>query len=61
MLKKVVIYGIGIYILGLIFSGVTYAIMDFVPDFIAGMIITTPIYGLVSFLLYAICLSNLLR
>ncbi|PLS19637.1 hypothetical protein CVD28_04255 [Bacillus sp. M6-12] len=47
MIKRLAVYGIGIYILGILFSGITLVIMDFVPYFVAGMVLTTPIYGVV--------------
>lgn len=45
MLKKLVLYGVGIYIVGLVFSGITYALLDFTPYFVAGMVLTVPYYG----------------
>lgn len=47
MIKKLALYAIGAYILGIIFSGITLAIVEFVPYFVAGLVLTTPIYGLV--------------
>ena len=47
MVKKIVVYGLAVYILGLFFAGITRTLIDFVPYFVAGMIVTTPIYGAV--------------
>jgi hypothetical protein len=47
MVKRLVMYAILVYALGLLFSGITYLVLDFAPYFVAGMIVTTPIYGAV--------------
>lgn len=47
MVKRLVMYAIMVYALGLLFSGITYLVLDFAPYFIVGMIVTTPIYGAV--------------
>lgn len=47
MLKKIVFYCLGVYVLGMLFAGIAHAVIDFVPYFVAGMIVTTPVYGAV--------------
>jgi hypothetical protein len=45
MIKNFVFYVLGLYITGMILSGITSAILEFVPYFMAGMTITAPIFG----------------
>lgn len=47
MLKNLVIYGLLVYALGMFLAGITSTVIDFVPYFVAGMIVTTPVYGAV--------------
>jgi hypothetical protein len=45
MIKNFIFYVLGLYITGMILSGITTAVLEFVPYFMVGLTITAPIFG----------------
>lgn len=45
MLGRGISYIVGLLIVGLLFSGLTMAVLGFIPYFIAGLVLTAPLYG----------------
>lgn len=44
-MKEFIIYGVAVYVLGLVFSGITLVVVDWIPYVTAGMVLTLPLYG----------------
>lgn len=46
MLNRIVTYTLAVAIVGVLFAGITHAIIEFVPYFFCGLLTVSPFYGL---------------